>query len=319
MPAPVVVEVTAASPDASSLTAMLEACSRAVGDAPCMLARQAPEPPYEAVAIVTLMDDGTIRVEVGVQASEPRSWHVRELVFKDSDLEIERWRAVGFVLGTLATAARAEPALSPEGSAEAESAPVEGTPNEPPKPAEPARAPPPPRVDERPMVRRAWIGVGGFMGDGLNGVLARSGPYGRLALRPFSLPLYLGASIAYGASSEQGILAARWLDFGLGLGVVALESEALCLDVTLEGVAERFSAEVRDPVLGVGGEGRFVGLGRGRVELGWFWSDYVGASTFFEGAVRGGKTKVLLRGAEVGKTERFGYTFGLGLSFRFVR
>lgn len=283
-----------------------------------MLARQAPEPPYEALAIVTLMTDGTIRVEVGLQASEPRSWHARELMFKESDLEVERWRAVGFVLGTLATAARAEPALEPEVDAEPERAPAEATPSEAPKPTEPEPVPPP-RVAVGSMERRAWLGVGGFMGDGLNGVLARSGPHGRVALRPFSLPLYLGGSVAYGVSNEPGLLAARWLDFGLGLGLVAYESEALCLDVTFEGGAERFSAEARDPVRGVHGRDRFVGLARGRAELGWFWSDYVGASTFAALMVRGGETEVRLYGTDVGRAERVGYSFGLGLSFRFVR
>jgi len=71
MPGPVVVEVTAASPEAAQITAMVEACGRAVGHTSCVLARQAPEPPYEAVAIVTWLGDAAgATASAGTSAAE---------------------------------------------------------------------------------------------------------------------------------------------------------------------------------------------------------------------------------------------------------
>ena len=311
MAAPVVVEVTAASPDAPALGAMLEACSRAVGHTPCVLARQAPEPPYEAVAIVTLEGDGRVRVEVGLRAGEKRPWQSRELVFHDTDLELERWRAVGFVVGTLASAAGSEP-LEPQA---------------PPPPVEaPPRLAPPPAVSPRPRAvapspqRRVWFGLGWFIGDGFDGALERNGAYGRAALRPGAFPIYASASLAYGTTTEDATpLTTTWLDAGLGLGVVAVDSGSLSLDFALEAVAERFSAEASDPFIGSSERERFVGLVRGRGELGWYWSDYVGASTFGELAWRGGQTGVSLEGSKVGETGRFGYALGLGLGLRFLQ
>ena len=315
MPAPVVVEVTAASPDAPAMAAMLEACSRAVGHTPCVLARQAPEPPYEAVAIVTFESDGRVRVEVGLQAGEPRHWQSRELVFHETDLELERWRAVGFVVGTLASAARAEPVEAPP-------EPAPPPPDEaPPKVAPPIVALPPPRaIAAPPLRRRVWFGLGWFIGDGLDGSLDRNGAYGRAALRPGGLPLFASASLAYGTTTEeQTLLTMTWLDAGLGLGVVAVDSEAVSLDLALEAVAERFSAEASDPFVGSSDRDRFIGLVRGRGELAWYWSDYVGASTFGELAWRGGRTEVSLEGEKVGETGRLGYALGLGLGLRFLQ
>jgi hypothetical protein len=317
MPAPVVVEVTAASPDAPALAAMLEACSRAVGHTPCVLARQAPEPPYEAVAIVTLESDGRVRVEVGLQAGEPRPWQSRELVFHDTDLELERWRAVGFVVGTLASAARAEPLETPP-----EPAPAPPHDEPPPRVAPPpAVTSPAPRAIVTPAARRrVWFGLGWFIGDGLDGVLERNGAYGRAALRPGEFPVFASASLAYGTTTEeQTLLTTSWLDAGLGLGVVAVDNGALSLDLALEAVAERFSAEASDPFSGSSDRDRFIGLVRGRGELAWFWSDYVGASTFGEFAWRGGRTEVSLEGAKVGETGRLGYALGLGLGLRFLQ
>ncbi|HVJ21784.1 MAG TPA: hypothetical protein VM686_40550, partial [Polyangiaceae bacterium] len=90
MPGPVVVEVTAASPEAAQITAMVEACGRAVGHTSCVLARQAPEPPYEAVAIVTWLGDNRVRVETALRSGEHSDWRSRELVFQPSDQELER-------------------------------------------------------------------------------------------------------------------------------------------------------------------------------------------------------------------------------------
>jgi hypothetical protein len=313
MSAPVVVEVTAASPDAPALAAMLEACGRAVGHTPCVLARQAPEPPYEAVAIVTLEGDGRVRVEVGLQAGEKRPWQSRELVFQDTDLELERWRAVGFVVGTLASAARSEPEVAPP----APPPPVTDAP--PPVPA-PVVVLPPPRAVVPPRLRRVWFGLGWFIGDGLDGALERNGAYGRAALRPSGFPVYASASLAYGTTSEsQVLLSTSFLDAGLGLGVVALDDGTVSLDLALEAVAERFEAEASDPFVGTSARDRFIGVARGRAELGWFWSEYVGASTFGELAWRGGRTEVSLGGSKVGETGRFGYALGLGLGLRFLQ
>jgi len=320
MPAPVVVEVTAASPEAPQLAAMLEACGRAVGATECVLARQAPEPPYEAVAIVTWEGEGRVRVEVGLQAGERTPWRSRELVFQATDLELERWRAIGFVVGTLATAARSEPEPAPSSTPrpEPEPPPAIGDRSQPsrdrPPQPEPRRKPKP----ESDALRRVWAGAGWSIADGLDSKLERNGAYGRVGFRPARLPVFACASLGYGTTSQvDALLTTSSFDAGLGLGVVLLDSGPFALDLALEAVGERFSAQASDPFLGTSERARWVGIARTRAELAWYWSDFVGASTFGEVGYRGGNTAVSIEGRQIGETATLSYGLGLGLSLRF--
>ena len=74
-----------------------------------------------AVAVVAWNEDGhlSVRVEVGVRRGERSEWLTRQMTFHPSDLEIERWRAVGLVIATLVgeVASAPEPKGAPPPSA----------------------------------------------------------------------------------------------------------------------------------------------------------------------------------------------------------
>jgi hypothetical protein len=313
MPGPVVVEITAASPEAQQITAMVEACGRAVGHTHCVLARQAPEPPYEAVAIVTWLGDSRVRVETALRSGEHSDWRSRELVFQASDQELERWRAVGFVVGTLASAAA--------GDESAEPAPAPPTP--PPRPE--ARRPEPPPLPVEPTRRSAserlaWLGLGWYAGDGLDAELERNGAWGRVGIRPGTTPLVAVASLGYGTSSRpSSALGTSFLDGGLGLGVALVDQRVVAFDLELEFGAERFSAQANQAFVGNSSSARWVGVLRLRPEVSLYWSEMVGTAAFGELSLRGGKTEVTVEGQDAGETSRLGYRFGLGLCLRAPR
>jgi hypothetical protein len=208
---PIAVEI--APPDArpEDVAALLTACTRAVAPSECVLAAEAPEGGALAVAIVTWQNDGQAFVEVGMRREGRPEWRSRGVNFAAEDERVERWRTVGFVVGTLA---RSELSGEP--------VPEEKPKPEPPRtpPAAPPAAPRPQRDPHSPVSKppvRAAIDVGGELGPGLASGW-RTG--GVLRTRwPFQDPLRLLISLKYleqNGSTPDG----RWLTLGAGLGWV---------------------------------------------------------------------------------------------------
>lgn len=118
----IVIEIAAPKVSESALSVLVSACSRAARDAECVLARNSNDEQPAAVAIVTLQSEDKIRVEVGVRKGNHDSWRTKDFAFLASDELMDRWRAVGFAIGTLAetnpppeqeTTERVVPAASP--------------------------------------------------------------------------------------------------------------------------------------------------------------------------------------------------------------
>src|SRR6185503_13284012 len=127
MAAPVVIDMGIAEPAEVLVASMVEACAKAVGDGECHLVRDAPQGPYRAIAILTWDGPDKVRIEVGLRRDAGTEWRTRALTFQPEDAELERFRSVGFVVGTLAT---------------------EEQPSPPPLPAvEPKPVAPPPKVE----------------------------------------------------------------------------------------------------------------------------------------------------------------------------
>jgi len=242
MPAPIVIDVGDAEPPRELATALVDACSQAAAPAgsDCRFLRDAPSETYTAIAIVTWEEGGKARVEVGVRRDPVSEWRTRELVFQAQDAEIESFRSVGFVIGSLATASRDEPA--PEATPKPK--PPEAPPKLPPPPvpiiapkAKPAPPPPAP-------LGRGWIGLGATLGGGLDRGAPRYG--GRLGGGIRIVP-HLAAIVSAGVSvrprDDQGLLA-QWLDAGAGLSFALLPPERSHLELRLEVLAEQFSADV---------------------------------------------------------------------------
>jgi hypothetical protein len=124
----IVIEIAAPKVSSDALAVLVSACSRAARDAECVLARNANDEQPAAVAIVTLQTEDKMRVEVGVRQGARDSWRTKEFAFLAADKTMDRWRAVGFAIGTLAESSpqpeeeTSTRASAPAGSAAAGSA-----------------------------------------------------------------------------------------------------------------------------------------------------------------------------------------------------
>jgi hypothetical protein len=235
MPLPIVIDVGVTDPPRELTTVLVEACSRAASETVCHLMREAPESPYAAIAIVTWEAPDRVRIEVGVRRETGAEWRSRQIAFQPADVELERYRSVGFVVGTLATTT----------SEEADQAP-------PPKPAEPepkapvpapVLAPPPTQPKPPPpRVSRGFVGVAGTIGAGLSEGAPRFGGNLRAGIRVierFAVLVSAGASTR--VRDDQGLLL-TWLDAGLGVGFAAGVPTKTHLELRLEFIGEHFTA-----------------------------------------------------------------------------
>jgi hypothetical protein len=322
MVAPIVVDVGVAEPQRELATALLDACSQAAaGDgAECRLVRDAPNGPYTAIAIVTWEEGDRARVEVGLRRVPASEWRTRELTFQTADADVERYRSVGFVIGTLATAARDDSATpsraaaangeptasgsapngvaapnvsSPKASASKKSAaaPALERPKSEPAPEAPA---PEPREAEGPTSPRVprqygWIGVAGALGGGLDHGGPRYGGRAWLGVRVLPhLALLATGGTSLRARDAKG-LAASWYEGGVGLGVSSGAPSVPHLDAHGEFVQERFVADAR--ARGAHQVGKRVNFaGRfgvdGVLPLGGVFDVVLGVDGFFRPATR---------------------------------
>src|SRR5262245_729974 len=109
MPLPIVIDVGVTDPPRELTTVLVEACTRAATEAECHLVREAPEGPYAAIAIITWEAEDRVRIEVGLRRETGAEWRSRQISFQSADVDVERYRSVGFVVGTLATSPSEEP------------------------------------------------------------------------------------------------------------------------------------------------------------------------------------------------------------------
>src|SRR5215207_2215536 len=126
VPAAIVVEVYAPQPRPQELAVLISACSRAAAPNECITAEMRPADSPLGVAIVRREGDRA-RIELGLRGVVSAEWSTRDLVFQPGDDELERYRAIGFAIGTL-VAREMEPPEPPP----------------PPVKAEPQPEPPPP-------------------------------------------------------------------------------------------------------------------------------------------------------------------------------
>jgi hypothetical protein len=292
----VIVEVLPPEPAGVRVEALLDACSAGSDGARCEAATD-PEPPGTiAVAIVRWQggDELSVRVEVGLRREggmgAAPEWRARTLTFRAADSRVERWRAAGLTIATLAFAPEEPTASSPPSDRSSPPAPSAGAPEASPPPSE--RSPPireaaaaavpaeHGRNDAHDYGQSAfWVGVGGVAGPGIDdgvrlGFVADAGyrfaspAFVRLALGLAWQPSATGlegrdVSLAWTTATLGGGLA-----FDLGavslLPRVALRIEGLTAktDGPPEDSQAHFllGAEVgADALLNIGRAGVFVG------------------------------------------------------------
>lgn len=311
MPAPIVVEVSAPEPRPSELAALIGACTRAATPNECITSDVKSSEPPLGVAIVRREGDRA-RVELGLRGTTRSEWSTRDLVFQPGDDELERYRAIGFAIGTL-VAKQVEPPPPPAPSSTVDAPPPPPSPppsspvsskTEPPKPAVPA-APPPPRA--------TWLEVGGNVGLGLIPGPPRVGAAFRTAseLKPGGLFAVLETS--YAERVGEPSLRVRWLGMALGVGHPLTSGlRTLGVDVRLTFALERLSLTARDGERSAGDTRWKPGVAAG-IDAHWDvrppFSLLIGASTFVDPS----HTVVLVGGEQVGETPALGLGGFLGL------
>lgn len=242
MPAPIVVEVYAPEPSPQELTALIGACTRAAAPNECISSDARTSDPPLGVAIVR-REGERARIELGLRSPVSAEWSTRDLVFQPGDDELERYRAIGFAIGTL-VARRLEPP--------------------PPPPPPPVVQPQPPAQQARPSVeaaprdrvpagqlevatRSTWLDLAGTLGLGLVPGPPRAGGLLRAGSELNRGGLFGAAELGYAERTGEPALRARWLSLGLGLGhPLGLQLGSLGVEARLLIVLERLALTAID-------------------------------------------------------------------------
>jgi hypothetical protein len=217
VPALIVVEVYAPQPRPQELSALIAACSRAAAPNECVTSDAKSADPPLGVAIVR-RDGDRARIELGMRTAPSAEWSTRDLIFQAGDDELERYRAIGFAIGTL-VARQAEPTPAPQAQEP-----------EPPPPAAPAAPPPPseppprregPRSEPTPVrrgYRSAWLDASASVGLGLIPGPPRAGGELRAALELVPRGFFAVVEAGYAERLAADSLRVRWMHASAGFG-----------------------------------------------------------------------------------------------------
>lgn len=308
---PVVIELSAADVASEHAPTLVEACTEAVTEGRCELG---PESGTTRAVVIVSWDPGRRRahLQIGTVRGGKDQWTSRDLSFRESDPERERWKAVGLVIGTLVGQAEREQAAEEEAKAKQDRPPTTAVaPKEPPKAERLAPSQPvPARTASRPD--RIWMGVELVAGPALDEGSWRFGPGLVAAYEAPDLSLIGMAGVRYlqRPKDDRGV-SMRWLELSLGPGVFFEPSPGFRLEGTTEALAQRVNASVEADAGGNWIFGMRVGLGAG-LELGHWGALILGGHAL--GLSRG--TVVSVDGEAVGRAPPLTFGASAGLRFR---
>jgi hypothetical protein len=242
VPAPIVVELYAPQPRPQELAVLISACSRAAAPNECITSDMRSGDPPLGVAIVRREGDRA-RIELGLRGSISAEWSTRDLVFQTGDDELERYRAIGFAIGTLVARQvepPAPPAPEPQPSDQSEPPRARPAPEAEPAATRVPRAPAPPRS--------TWLDLSGGAGLGLIPGPPRVGGKLRAASEIIPRGLFGTAETGYAQRAGDPSLKVRWLSLGLGLGhpLTPPRLRTLGIEARLLVVIERLSLTAVD-------------------------------------------------------------------------
>jgi hypothetical protein len=309
VPAPVVVEVYAPQPSTPELAVLLAACSRAATPHECVSSEAKSAEAPLGVAIVR-RDGDRARIELGLRSVVSAQWSTRDLVFQAGDDELERYRAIGFAIGTL-VARETEPPPPPPTA-------------EPAPPAPPLRVTPPAPVPvkERPastqprLARAAWVDATGSVGLGLIPGPPRAGGSLRAALELVPRGAFAVVEGGYAERNGDSLLRVRWLSGALGVGhPLAPNLRWFGVDVRLLFALERISLSAqRDS--SVDDAARWKAGVTAAIDGHWDFAPPVGlvvsAATFVDPV----RTLVHVAGEDAGETPPLGLSGFLGVRLK---
>lgn len=310
MPAPIVVEVYAPQPTPQELGVLIAACRRAAAPNECVTSDAKTGEPPLGVAIVRREGDRA-HIELGLRGGSSAEWSTRDLMFQPGDDELERYRAIGFAVGTLV----ARQVDTPDAALPTEA---------PPKPEPPvvsAPAPTKPIVDASEPVapapsRSTWLDVAGQIGLGLIPGPPRAGGALRGATELVPRGFFVVAEVGYAQRLGESELRARWLDFALGIGhPLSPQMRALGVDVRLCFAVERVSITAQDGERSDGAArwkpGAIAAID-GHWDLGSSSALLISAATFIDPE----RTVINTGGQSAGETPALGLGGYLGLRLR---
>jgi len=302
---------------------LLAACTRAAAPNECISSESKGNEPPLGVAIVH-RDGERARIELGLRSSANAEWSTRDLVFQAGDDELERYRAIGFAIGTL-VARKTEPATtaSPSSAAPASSAnaspskgsgfatPPSGATS--PKRAEPTR---PIKPASAARSRATWVDVMGSVGLGLIPGPPRAGGSLRAASELLPRGFFAVAETGYAERRGDPSLRVRWLSMALGVGhPLAPELRALGVDVRLLAVIERMSLTAVDGGRS-GGDSRWKPGVTAAIDGHWDVAPPISlvlsAATFIDPE----RSVVRVGGEEVGETPALGLSGFIGVRLK---
>ncbi len=311
----IVIELPPADLPSPYAETLLDSCAIGMQErATCVIGpAAAAESTKLAVAIVSWKGSDHLegRIEVGLRAGAWVRWQARAVAFSPGDLEIERWRTLGFAIATLVKGAVG--------------AVPDGAPGDAPRPPGPvpSDAVPPVRETTR-APREAWTGP-----SVTAQVVVESGV-------PRHVPA-LGGEIRV----EYAFEGERWLlEGGLGCTTQALDVDRISIlrpwasvggGVVLLKLGDRVRVTARlavavelvrasgqEPVSGVSDSGgRWVGGLEQGADLRWMWSTSTGA--VIGGGVReaAGATDILAHGVEVARLPALEWAGSVGVRVAF--
>lgn len=297
---PIVVDVGLAEPPRELLGVLLDACTQAAADSQCYLVSEAPEGPYRAIAIITWEREERVRVELGLRRTQGGEWRTRQLSFQPNDESLERFRSVGFVVGTLARegieAVEPTPPAPPAPPAIPEK--KVAAPSVTPEPSRrgPATSPLPPRVG-------GFLTPFALVGGALDRGAPRFGGGLRAGLRP-SDNWFFSAVVDGSFRPRAEEVTLIWIGAGGGAGVRSTGTGPFHVEGRAELLAEVFRAEAQ---VGPRGESRsrLVGAARLGVDLVIDVSASVGVAAGGDATLRFGSTDLRVGGENIGATGTF--------------
>jgi hypothetical protein len=236
VPAPIVVEMHSPQPGPQELAVLIAACTRAAAPNECISSETRSSESPLGVAIVR-RDGDRARIELGLRSVVSAEWSTRDLVFQPGDDELERYRAIGFAIGTL-VARRLEPEAPPAPTATDPPPPAAEAPTS----AQPAPRDVAPHRKPPPRGRSTWLDLAGGVGLGLVPGPPRAG--GALRAGSDILPggLFGTGELGYAERTGDPSLRVRWLSVGLGIGhPLGLRLRSLGVDGRLLITVERVS------------------------------------------------------------------------------
>ena len=307
MPIPVVlVQIAPPDPEPQLVELLLDACSEGIREATCVLADEPSDGVTWGVAIVSwrARDETRARIEFGRRDDAADKWQSREVVFEPADTREERWRTVGYTVGTLAERdTPSEPSSLPE---------PEQVVASPPTPADESAAPPVPAPQPD---RDEWLRLGAALagGPGLTDGPWRGGVEARVAAIPLA-PLFAVASAHFLQSPRRDAVATRWTGLTVGLGG-QLALDPLRLDLDAELLAEDLRVEVAEGDLHDAGDRWSIGA-LGRLAAAWPRQGPVGVVGAVDAWTLRESTVISLRNAPQGRWPSEGFSLSLGVELR---